>query len=166
VGRAGKEISMSAIIILTPVVIASWPAIAAAVTGAASAVGLMVGGIVKESVKEAVKEEAGQQVEVELTDSEVLAKDLACEKEIVLTKGDIELRVSRDERGRCKVCAKGKGHSKAELKQLAEQFVQKMTQCFIYNRVASELKNKGFQMVNEEVMKDETIRIHVRKWED
>ena len=157
---------MSAIIILTPVVIASWPAIAAAVTGAASAVGLMVGGIVKESVKEAVKEEAGQQVEVELTDSEVLAKDLACEKEIVLTKGDIELRVSRDERGRCKVCAKGKGHSKAELKQLAEQFVQKMTQCFIYKRVASELKNKGFQMVNEEVMKDETIRIHVRKWED
>ena len=157
---------MSAIIILTPVVIASWPAIAAAVAGAASAVGLMVGGVVKESGKEAVKEESGQQVEVELADSEVLAKDLACDKEIVLTKGDIELRVSRDERGRCKVCAKGKGHSKAELKQLAEQFVQKMTQCFIYNRVASELKNKGFQMVNEEVMKDETIRIHVRKWED
>jgi hypothetical protein len=159
---------MGAVIILTPVVIAAWPAIAAAVAGAASAIGLMVGKTVKDSVKEAEhqKAETEQQVEVELADSEVLAKDLAREKEIVLTKGDIELRVSRDERGRCKVCAKGKGHTKAELKQMTEQFVQKMTQCFIYNRVASELKTKGFQMVNEEVMKDETIRLHVRRWED
>jgi len=159
---------MGAIIILTPVIIASWPAIAAAVAGAASAVGLMVGGTVKDSVKDAAyqEEKAEQKVEMELADSEVLAKNIATEKEIVLTKGDIELRVSRDERGRCKVSAKGKGHSHAELKQMTEQFVQKMTQCFIYNRVASELKNKGFQMVNEEVMKDETIRIHVRRWED
>jgi len=159
---------MGAIIILTPVVIASWPAIAAAVAGAASAIGLMVGGAVKDTAKEAVreKEPTEQQVEVELADSEVLAKDLAREKEIVLTKGDVELRVSRDSRGRCKVCAKGKGHSQQELKQMTEQFVQKMTQCFIYNRVASELKSKGFQMVNEEVMKDETIRLHVRRWED
>jgi hypothetical protein len=159
---------MGAIIILTPVVIASWPAIAAAVAGAASAVGLMMGGAVKESVKEAAHQEenADQKVEIELADSEVLAKNIAAEKEIVLTKGDIELRVSRDERGRCKVSAKGKGHSRAELKQMTEQFVQKMTQCFIYNRVASELKTKGFQMVNEEVMKDDTIRIHVRRWEE
>jgi hypothetical protein len=157
---------MGAIMVLTPVVIASWPAITAAVAGAASAVGLMVGQTVKDSAKEAVKEEAEQKVEMELADSEVLAKDLAREKEIVLTKGDIELHVSRDERGHCKVCAQGKGHSQQELKQLTEQFVQKMTQCFIYNRVASELKNRGFQMVNEEVMKDETIRIHVRRWED
>ena len=118
----------------------------------------------KRSLKQRGKVE--QQVEIELADSEVLAKDLAREKEIVLTKGDIEIRVSRDERGRCKVCAKGKGHSKRNLKQIAEQFVQKMTQCFIYNRVASELKNKGFQMVNEEVMEDQTIRMHVRRWED
>jgi len=159
---------MSAIIILTPVIIASWPAITAAVAGAASAVGLMVGHTVKESVKEVVKQDVQteQQVEVELADSEVLAKDIAREKEIVLTKGDIELRVSRDERGRCRVCAKGKGHSRTELKWLTEQFVQKMTQCFIYNRVVSEIKNKGFQVVNEEVMKDEAIRIHVRRWED
>ena len=157
---------MSATIVLIPVVIASWPAIVAAVAGAASAVGLIVGRTVGDSVKEAEKEKAAEAVEVELADSEILAKDLAREKEIVLTKGDIELRVTRDERGRCKICAKGKGHSKAELKDIAEQFVQKMTQCFIYNRVASELKAKGFQTVNEEVMQDQTIRIHVRKWEE
>jgi hypothetical protein len=159
---------MSAVIILTPIIIASWPAIAAAAAGAASAIGLVVGGAVKDAVKDLAheKEPAEQSVEIELADSNILAKDLAREKEIVLTKGDIELRVSRDERGRCKVCAKGKGHSRAELKKLAEQFVAKMTQCFIYNRVASELKSRGFQMVNEEVMEDQTIRMHVRRWED
>jgi acetyl-CoA carboxylase carboxyltransferase component len=155
---------MSAIIILTPVIIASWPAITAAVAGAATAVGLMVRNTQKTA--ENLNSQVEQQVEMEIANSEVLTKDLALEKEIVLVKGDIEIRVSRDVRGRCKVCAKGKGHSEQELKEIAEQFVQKMTQCFIYNRVASELKNKGFQMVNEEVMKDETIRLHVRKWED
>jgi hypothetical protein len=159
---------MSAVIVLTPVIIAAWPAITAAALGAASAVGLMVGQTVKEEIKNAANQEvnAEQKVEIELSESEILTKGIAREKEIVLTKGDIELRVSRDARGRCKVCAKGKGHSEQELKQLAEQFVQKMTQCFIYNRVASELKNKGFQMVNEEVMDDQTIRMHVRRWED
>ena len=159
---------MSAVLILTPIIIASWPAIAAAAAGAASAVGLVMGGAVKDAVKELAheKEPVEQSVEIELADSNVLAKDLAREKEIVLTKGDIELRVSRDQRGRCRVCAKGKGHTHAELKQLTEQFAQKMTQCFIYNRVASELKSRGFQMVNEEVMEDQTIRMHVRRWED
>jgi hypothetical protein len=159
---------MSAVIVLTPVIIAAWPTITAAALGAASAVGLMVGQTVKEEIKNAANQQvnAEQKVKIELSESEILTKGIAREKEIVLTKGDIELRVSRDQRGRCKVCAKGKGHSEQELKQLAEQFVQKMTQCFIYNRVVSEMKNKGFQMVNEEVMDDQTIRMHVRRWED
>ncbi len=155
---------MSTVVILTPVIIGSWPAITAAVAGAASALGLMVKHSVEQEVKQQLKTEVEQSVEVELENSEVLAENLATGKEIVLVKGNIELRITRDERGRCKVCAKGKGKSKTELKQLAEQFTQKLTQCFVYNRVASELKNKGFQVINEEVMQDETIRLHVRRW--
>jgi hypothetical protein len=155
---------MSTVIILTPVIIANWPVITAAVVGAASAMGL----VVKETVKEEVKamQTVEDSVEVEVANSEVVAKNMAIDKEMVLVKGDIEIRISKDERGRCKVCAKGKGHTKAELKALAEQFTQKMTQCFVYNRVATELKNKGFQMVNEEVMDDQSIRINVRRWVD
>ena len=156
---------MGAVLVLTPVIVGSWPAIAAAVAGAASAMGLLV----SESVKEAVKEsqsDTERSVEVELSDSEVLAESMATDQVIVLTKGSIELRVKRDERGRCIVCAKGTGHSKAELKQIAEQFTQKLTQCFVYDKVMRELKNKDFQVVNEEAMEDETIRIHVRRWVD
>jgi len=156
---------MSTVVILTPIIISSWPAITAAVAGAAAGLGLMV----KESVKEAVQEaevEVEQSVEVELADSEVIAENLATSKEIVLTKADLKISVGRDERGRCTVCATGKGRSKAELKQIAEDFAQKMTQCFVYNRVMSEVKSRNFQVVNEEVMEDESVRIHVRRWVD
>ena len=158
---------MSTVVILTPVIIGGWPTITAAVAGAAAALGLAVKESVKEEVKQAAEQaNVEQQVEIALAESEVLAQSMATDKEIVLTKGNVELRVRRDERGRCTVCAKGKGHSKAELKQMAEQFTQKMTQCFVYNRVATELKNKGFQTVNEEVMDDDAIRINVRRWVD
>lgn len=156
---------MGAVLILTPVIIGSWPLITAAVAGAASAMGLMV----SESVKGAVKESQGdvlKSVELELSDSEVLAESMATNQEIVLTKGNIELRVKRDERGRCSVCAKGAGHSEVELKRVAEEFTQKLTQCFIYDKVMRELKNKDFKVVNEEVSEDESIRIHVRRWMD
>ena len=83
-----------------------------------------------------------------------------------MTKDGVTLKVTRDARGQCKVCAEGIGHSKAELKRTAEEFTQKLTQCFVYHRTVSELKNKNFQMVNEEVAEDGTIRVHVRRWVD
>jgi hypothetical protein len=76
-----------------------------------------------------------ENVEVELAESEVLAQSLATNQQIVLNRGDIKIVVERDARGRCKVCASGKGHGKAELKQVAEEFTQKLTQCFVYNKV-------------------------------
>ena len=156
---------MSAVLILTPIIIGSWPAITAAVAGAAAAMGLIVGESVKETVSQS-QDNAEQSVELELEDSEVLAGSMATDQEIVLTKGTIELRVKRDERGRCSVCAKGTGHSKVELKKVAEEFTQKLTQCFVYDKVMRELKSKDFKVVNEEISEDESIRIHVRRWMD
>jgi hypothetical protein len=159
---------MGAVLVLTPVIIASWPIIATAVAGAASAMGLVIGQSVKEGVKAYKESQSTSEkiVELELSESEVLAESFSTDQEIVLTKGTIELRVKRDERGRCSVCAKGMGHNEAELKQIAQEFTQKLTQCFIYDKVVRELKNKDFQIVNEEVNEDESIRIHVRRWMD
>ncbi len=156
---------MSTVLILTPVIIGSWPAITAAVAGAATALGMAVKQSAQESFEQ-VNAEVEQSVEVHLAESQVLAQSMATGKEIVVTKDNVELRVSRDQRGRCVVCAKGLGYSKTELKQIAEEFTQKLTQCFTYNRVISELKNKNFQIVNEEVTEDESVRINVRRWVD
>jgi hypothetical protein len=156
---------MSTVIILTPVIIGSWPVIAAAATAAAAGLGLNV----REKIKEALQEEqvdTHQSVEMELENSEVLASQVASGKELVLTKDGMILKITRDERGHCKVCVEGAGYSKTELKRMAEEFTQKLTQCFVYHRTVSELKNKNFQMVNEEVAEDGTIRVHVRRWVD
>jgi ABC-type transporter MlaC component len=158
---------MSAVLILTPVVIASWPAITAAAAGAAAAMGLAVHSAAKEEARtQAASEEARQvnTVEVEMTNSTV-TESVAAGQQMVLTRGNVTLRVGRDARGRCTVCATGKGHSKAELKAIAEEFSQRLTQCYAYNRVMSELKARNFQVVNQEKMEDGTVRVHVRRWE-
>ena len=140
---------MSFSLVLAPVVIASWPAITAAVAGAAAAMGLAVKGNVSVSQSAPPQQRLQERsVEVTMAESEVLSENIATGQEIVLTKGSIEILVRRNELGLCSVCAKGIGHTEAELKTLAEEFTQKMTQIYMYNRVMTELKAKGFQMVN------------------
>ncbi|MBN2455330.1 MAG: hypothetical protein JXB29_02145 [Sedimentisphaerales bacterium] len=157
---------MSTVIILAPVIISNWPVIVAAAAGAASALGFVTKQSVDQRVKQDQQVQNVESVEVELEDSQVLAQGLKTDEQIVLNKGSVEISVGRDERGRCTVCAKGLGHSKAELKKIAEQFTQKMTQCFVYNKVMHELKNKDFKVVNEEITEDNNIHIHVRRWVD
>ena len=156
---------MSTIIVLAPVVIGGWPVITAAVTAAAVGLGLNV----KEKVLEDNTVEVDDAVEVELdvANSEAVTQNLASGREIVVTSDDgIVLRITRDERGACKICAYGKGFTEQELKERAEEFTQKLIQCYAYNRTVTELKNKEFQMINEEVAEDGTIRLHVRRWVD
>jgi hypothetical protein len=157
---------MSTALILAPIIISNWPAIAVAAAGAASALGFTVKQTAQEALRRDEQTETEQNVELELADSQVLAQGLATDQRIVLTKGSTQITVERDARGRCKVCASGKGQSKAQLKQAAEEFTQKLTQCFIYDKVMKQLKSKSFQVVNEERMQDDSIRIHVRRWVD
>lgn len=157
---------MSTVLILAPVIISNWPAIAVAAAGAASALGFTMKQTAQEMLEKDEQAAAQENVELELADSQVLAQGLATNQKIVLTKGSTQITVERDARGRCKVCASGRGLSKAELKQAAEEFTQKLTQCFIYDKVMKQLKGKNFQVVNEQVAQDESIRIHVRRWVD
>lgn len=157
---------MSTVIILAPIIISNWPAITVAAAAAASALGFAVRQTVQEEVQQSQVNQATQTVEVELADSEILAQSMATDQQIVLTKGSVQISVKRDARGRCTVCASGKGHSKTELKQITQEFTQKLTQCFIYDKVMKQLKSRNFHVINEEVMEDESIRIHVRRWVD
>ena len=152
---------MGVTLILAPVIIASWPAISAAVAGAAVSMGFAA----KESLKDkfAQSEPVKESVEIPLTE-ETVTKQVSGQEQIILTRGTVELRVKRDARGRCVICASGQGRSQAELKQMAQEFSQKVTQCFVYNKVMSELRSKGFKVVNEEMMQDQSVRLHVRNW--
>ena len=158
---------MSAILILTPLIVGGgWSAISAAAAGAAIALGLTVRSTAKEEIAAAAETAVVKNsVEVEVKNSEIL-QNVVTEQEIVLQAQDgVEVRVKRDARGRCVVCASGRDKTKAELQAFAERFTERMTQCFVYNRVMTELKAKGFQVMSEDRAQDETVNIRVRRWE-
>lgn len=157
---------MSTVLIIAPVVIGSWPAISGAAVGAAAALGFILKEQAAELMQEGKVTETHEEAEIHLEDSEIVAQDLRAGQEMVFTKDRVKLSVRRDERGRCVVCASGLGYTKSELTQMAEAFSQKLTQCFVYNKVMTELKHKNFNVVNEETMEDESVRIHVRRWVD
>ena len=150
---------MSAIIVFAPAIIAGWPAITAAVAGAAAALGLAVAQGVEEKIEDTVE----NSVEVAVENSELLAEGMATGEQMVLTKGDVVIRVFRDERGQCRVCVTGKGHANDELKALGEEVVQKVTQMFVYNRLMIGMRAKGFTVIQEAIDEDDSVRIHVRR---
>ena len=157
---------MSTVLILAPIVIGSWPAISGAAVGAAAALGFVLKKELAEAVKEESTTDVNEQAEVLLEQSEVVAQSMHSGQEMIFAKGNMQIRVHKDERGRCAVCASGHGYTKQQLKEAAEAFSGKLTQCFMYDRVMTEIKNKNFNVVNEEVMDDESVRIHVRRWMD
>ena len=150
---------MGAILVLTPLVISSWPAIAAAVAGAATAMGFSMAGSSAEPVK---KRSTKKRVETEIEDSEVVAEAMEQGQTIVIQKGDITIEFGQDARGACTVCVTGEKHSEKELKQIGQDVAGRVIQQFAYHKLMTELKSRNYSIVDEKVMQDESIQVRVR----
>jgi len=149
---------MSAVCVMTPLVIASWPVISAAIVGAAAAMGFAVHG--PEVQEEEQRRTVG--VETEVENSEVVAENLAPDQKIVVTRDDLVVTVAPDERGRCTVCVTGKRHSDTELRRIGEEVAGRVVQQFAYNKLLTELKRRNYSVVDEQVLSDESVRLRVR----
>lgn len=152
---------MSTVLVVTPIVIASWPAITAAVAAAVGTLGFT-------AIREAeANEERGSETnraEIEVEDSEVLQEAGGSGEEIVVERDGIVARFSRDARGQLRVCVEGRGHSKSELKRIGEELIGRVTQQYVYHRVVTELKQRNMAIVDEQVEEDRTVKIRVRNW--
>lgn len=153
---------MSTVMVITPLVIASWPAITAAV---AAAVGTLGFAAVREmQVDDEQRSQQANRAEIEVEDSEVLQDAGGSGEEIVVERDGIVARFSRDARGALRVCVEGHGHSKAELKRIGEELIGRVTQQYVYHRVVTELKQRNMAIVDEQVEADRTVKIRVRNW--
>lgn len=152
---------MSTVIVLTPIIIANWPVITAVV---AAAVGSMGFSTVQtaESAPSHVAETAKEEIEVD--NSEILANTAGRGEEIVVEREGLRAVFTRDARGTLRVCMEGRGHSKAELRKIGQELVDRVTQQYVYHRVITELKQRDMHVVSEEVAEDRTVKIHVRNW--
>jgi hypothetical protein len=150
---------MSAVIVVTPLVIASWPVITAAVTAAISTMGFSLAQR-GESTRQDVRSRTRAEIDVE--DSEILADAGGLRQELVVEREGLRAVFSRDERGALRLCMEGEGFSKRQLREIGEELIGRVTQQFVYHRLMTELKDRRMNVVEEEVTEDRTIKIRVR----
>jgi hypothetical protein len=152
---------MSSVVVLAPVVVASWPVITAAVT---AAIGTLGYSIVKQPSRQKTRQENVTRTELELEESEILEGAAGTGEELVVEREGVRAIFTRDARGALKVCMEGSGLSKKELKRLGEEMIGRVTQQYVYHKVVTELKQRNMQIVDEEAGADRTIKIRVRNW--
>lgn len=157
---------MSTVIVLTPVIISSWPAISAAIAAAVGAMGFTAAGAAAmHSIGQGAGTSAGSgatRAEIDISDSEILAGTAGVDQTIVVERDGVKAIFSRDARGALKVCMEGQGYTKPQLQQIGEELIERVTQQYVYHRIVTELKDRNMNIVDEQVEADRTVRIRVR----
>lgn len=151
---------MSSVLVVTPLVVAAWPTLAAAISAAVGTLGFAVAqkaGPQARQVRDTVN-----RAEIEVADSEILEGTGATGEELVVEREGIRAVFSRDARGALKLCMEGRGLSKSQLKQLGEDLIGRVTQQYVYHRLVSELKERDMIITEEHLTEDQTIKIRVR----
>jgi hypothetical protein len=155
---------MSCVCILTPVVIAAWPAFSAAVTAAAASLGYA---IVEEGIKQSQTGAVAQtgKVTLEIEQSDIVTGQLGRDQRIKVMRGDVTVTFSRDARGKASICVTGPGHQDDELRAIGEELSQRVVQKYVHQRLLDEIRLRGFNVVEEEVDENHAIRLKVRHWD-
>ncbi|MEK7486278.1 MAG: DUF1257 domain-containing protein [Planctomycetota bacterium] len=152
---------MSAVCVLTPIIVSQWPAIMTAVVGAASSLGWTVMSSQEETVKKRVRS-AAQTVEITMENSEVIQEALGSEEKMTIEKGGVQITFSRGSQGNCQICVTGENFSKSKLKEIGEEVSGRVVQQFAYHKLMTELKDRGYSIVEESVNQDQSIQVRVR----
>ena len=156
---------MSAVCILTPVVIAAWPAFSAAVVAAATSLGYTVA----DQLAHAVETTSGApvtQVKLEIAQSELVTDHLGRQQQICVERDGVRVTFSRDARGRAAVCVTGEAHTKEELRALGEELSGRVVQRHVHQRLLEEMSARRFLVVAQETDENQAIRLTVRHWEN
>ena len=156
---------MSCVCILTPVMIAAWPAFSAAVVAAANSLGyVLVDELVKQRAK-AKEVNQGKEVNLEIANSELVTGQLGRDQQICVTRGTVTVKFSRDARGTASVCVSGEGYTDEELRALGQELSQRVVQKYVHQRLLDEMRARQFVVVEEEVDANQAIRLKVRHWD-
>ena len=156
---------MSCVCILTPVVIAAWPAFSAAVVAAATSLGYVV---VDESIKQGqttVAQNEGREVSLAIEQSELVTGQLGRDQRLRVTRGGVTVTFSRDARGKAAVCVSGPGYTDDDLRALGEELSQRVVQKYVHQRLLDEIRARQFVVVEEEIDENQAIRLKVRHWD-
>ena len=157
---------MSCVCILTPVVIAAWPAFSAAVVAAATSLGYTVAEQLAHQGGTAAPRSKTPAVNLEIPQSELVTGQLGRDQKISVTREGVTVAFSRDARGRAALCVTGSGQSDEVLRVLGEELSKRVVQKYVYQRLIEEMRARRFVIVEEETDSQQAIRLKVRHWEN
>jgi hypothetical protein len=154
---------MGAVLLLTPVVIAAWPAFATAVVSAAASLGYAAAES-RLNDEAAAKKTTG--IEIEVPNSEVVTGQLGRDEKIAVTRDGVTIVFRRDERGKASLTVSGEGRSHDELRALGEAMSQRVVRDYVHQQIVNEVRARGFNLVEESVDENDAIHLTVRHWEN
>ena len=157
---------MSCAFVIVPAVMASWPVLLPILTAAASACGFVAAAHTERALRSVGQRRAGtrrEEVEVPLHQSEVLGEAMRRDTTFTAAKGGVTIQVTKDVRGQLKVCASGEGIPKQQLQEEAQSLTNRIVQQYAYHKVMTDLKERGFRVLDEQVTDDRRIRLRVRR---
>lgn len=152
---------MSVVFVVAPLLIGEWAVLSAAIAGGAAALGYSA--LRERQAEETViRQQTG--VELLLEDGDSLASAVGRGESLTVARDGISATFRRDGRGRCTVHVDGHGRTHAELESAGRELMDRVRQQFAYTRVTEELRERGFDVVEERVEADQSIRLRVRRW--
>lgn len=158
---------MSCGFVVIPLMMAAGPAalplIGAAVIGAGSALGYQAARMAEGSEGALVDYDFTNSVDLVMEDSKIVSDTLLRGESFLLQKDGIAARFRIDGRGSCTVHVEGENKSKAELEAAGVELMGRVRQQFAYAKVMAELEQRGFQVTQQNVAEDNSIRIQVRR---
>lgn len=153
---------MSTVLVITPILVTSWPAITAAVTAGVASLGFTVA---QDAVSQASNLSSGiPREEIEVEDSEIMADAVGTDQTIVVERDGVRATFSRDARGGLRLCMEGHGHSKSDLREMGNDLLGRVTQQYAYHKIVSEMKNRNMTIVDEQMTEERSVKIRVRNW--
>ncbi|MDI6784666.1 MAG: hypothetical protein QME64_11320 [bacterium] len=121
---------MSIVMVVAPIVSASWPIISTAALSAATSFGFTM---LKKEQEDRPKPQSGiESVELEIENSEVFKGTLQDEKELVFKKDAVKITFYADEHGKCMLRVKGAKKTKPQLQQIGKEMMNRFTQQYVY----------------------------------
>jgi Protein of unknown function (DUF1257) len=155
---------MSVVFVIVPVVAGGWPMISTAILAASAALGYRAVQSLEESVAAGIPLERAGGLQLVMENSQVMADTLARGESFTVQREGIAATFRRDGRGQCTVHVSGAGNTDAELEAAGRELMDRVRQQFAYAKVMAELEARGFDVVQEQVEADQSIRIRLRRW--
>jgi len=154
---------MSVVFIVVPAVVGGWAGIAAAVGAACAALGYHARRQVEKELEEIAAQPKRESVELEMANAEVIGEALAREEAIKVEKDGVVATFSKDARGRLALHVAGE-RSRQELAVIGQQLLNRVRQHYACEKVKTELQNRGFVLLQEQVDDNGSIRLSVRRF--